>query len=178
MNLFHKNIDDVRAEIANGDQTPSFCRIWLEKEHSFGLNTDEAAYAIGTMFEAGSGTTAAALMPFMLAMVHHPEWQRRLQQEIDAVVGNSRLPDFDDIPRLPTIRAIIKETLRWRPVTAGGVPHQLIKDDFYEGIFSRREQAFTQTSGRPIEIPLSIQTQRISVSSAGWSPLGRCTASL
>lgn len=135
LNLFRKNIDDVRAEIANGDQTSSFCRSWLEKEHSFGLNTDEAAYAIGTMFEAGSGTTAAALMSFMLAMVHHPEWQRRLQQEIDAVVGNSRLPNFDDLPRLPTVRAIIKETLRWRPVTAGGVPHQLIKDDVYEGVF-------------------------------------------
>jgi cytochrome P450 len=74
-------------------------------------------------------------MSFMLAMVHHPEWQRRLQQEIDAVVGNSRLPNFDDIPRLPTVRAIIKETLRWRPVTAGGVPHQLIKDDVYVGTF-------------------------------------------
>ncbi|KAM0470198.1 hypothetical protein ACHAPX_010084 [Trichoderma viride] len=135
LSLFRKNIDDVRAEIANGDQTPSFCRSWLEKEHSFGVNTDEAAYVIGTMFEAGAGTTAAALMSFMLAMVHHPEWQRRLQQEIDAVVGNSRLPDFDDIPRLPTVRAIVKETLRWRPVTAGGVPHQLIKDDVYEGIF-------------------------------------------
>lgn len=135
LSLFRKNIDNVRAEIANGDQTPSFCRSWLEKEHSFGLNTDEAAYVIGTMFEAGAGTTAAALMSFMLSMVHHPEWQRRLQQELDAMVGNSRLPDFDDIPRLPTVRAIVKETLRWRPVTAGGVPHKLIKDDVYEGVF-------------------------------------------
>ncbi|KAK1236879.1 hypothetical protein MKX08_007827 [Trichoderma sp. CBMAI-0020] len=99
LSLFRKNIDDVRAEIAKGDQTPSFCRSWLEMVHSFGLNTDETAYAIGTMFEAGAGTTAAALMSFMLSMVHHPEWQRRLQQEFDAVVGNSRLPDFDDISR-------------------------------------------------------------------------------
>ncbi|KAL6887113.1 cytochrome P450 [Trichoderma evansii] len=113
LNLFRKNVDDVRDEMANGDQTPSFCRSWIEKEYSFGLNKSEAAYVIGTMFEAGAGTTAAALLSFMLVMVHHPEWQRRLQEEIDAVVGNSRLPNFDDIPRLPT----------------------LIKDDVYEGVF-------------------------------------------
>ncbi|KAL7908167.1 cytochrome P450 [Trichoderma velutinum] len=135
LNLFRQNLDDVRADIAKGSHTPSFCRSWLEKEQLTGLNNDEAAYVIGTMFEAGAGTTAAAMMSFVLAMVHHPEWQRRLHQEIDDVVGNSRLPNFDDIPRLPITRAIVKETLRWRPVTAGGLPHQLIKDDVYQGVF-------------------------------------------
>ncbi|RFU73869.1 cytochrome p450 [Trichoderma arundinaceum] len=135
LNLFRRNLDDVRADIAKGNQTPSFSKSWLEKEQLAGLANDEAAYVIGTMFEAGAGTTTSAMLSFVLAMVHHPEWQRRLHQEIDAVVGNSRLPNFDDIPRLPTVRAIVKETLRWRPVTAGGLPHQLIKDDIYQGIF-------------------------------------------
>ncbi|UKZ75803.1 hypothetical protein TrVFT333_003497 [Trichoderma virens FT-333] len=135
LDLFRRSLDDVRTEIAEGSQTPSFCRSWLEKEQLSGLSNDEAAYVIGTMFEAGSGTTTSAMLSFVLAMVHHPEWQRRLHQEIDAVVGNSRLPSFDDIQHLPITRAIVKETLRWRPVTAGGLPHQLIKDDIYEGIF-------------------------------------------
>jgi hypothetical protein len=33
---------------------------------------------------------------------------------------------------LPRVRAVAKETLRWRPVTAGGLPHMLIKDDTYK----------------------------------------------
>jgi cytochrome P450 len=135
LNLFRQCLDDVRADIAKGSQTPSFCRSWLEKEQLAGLTNDEAAYVIGTMFEAGAGTTTSAILSFVLAMVHHPEWQRRLQEEIDAIVGNARLPNFDDIPRLPITRAIVKETLRWRPVTAGGLPHQLIKDDIYQGVF-------------------------------------------
>ncbi|KAJ6552210.1 hypothetical protein DFH09DRAFT_925352, partial [Mycena vulgaris] len=42
------------------------------------------------------------------------------QREIDAVVGHDRLPNFEDKDSLPYIRAIIKETLRWRPVSPLG----------------------------------------------------------
>jgi hypothetical protein len=38
---------------------------------------------------------------FILAMVLHPEVMHRAQQEIDAVVGSGRLPDFADRPHLP-----------------------------------------------------------------------------
>jgi cytochrome P450 len=34
---------------------------------------------------------------------------------------------------LPYIRAMVKETLRWHPITPGGVPHRLMQDDWYEG---------------------------------------------
>lgn len=36
--------------------------------------------------------------------------------ELDAVVGNNRLPTFSDRPNLPYIDALIKEVLRWKPV--------------------------------------------------------------
>jgi cytochrome P450 len=87
------------------------------------------------MFEAGSGTTSAAMMSFMLAMVLHPEWFQKLQEEVDQVCGTERLPYLDDVPQLPTVRAVVKEVLRWRPVTAGGLPHMCVKDDVYEGLF-------------------------------------------
>jgi cytochrome P450 len=133
LKLFSQMIDNVRSEIKGGSQKESFVRTWLENRSQYELTDDEAAYVIGTLFEAGAGTTAAALMSFVLAMVQHPDWQRKLHTEIDKVVGDYRLPTFDDIPHLPTVRAIIKETLRWRPVTAGGFPHQLIRDDTYDG---------------------------------------------
>jgi cytochrome P450 len=135
LSLFREGINDVRQQMAAGTASPSFARSWLEKKDAYDLTDDEAAYVVGTLFEAGAGTTSAAMMSFTLAMVHYPKWQGRLQDEIDFVVGDSRLPTFADIPNLPTVRAVVKETLRWRPVTAGGVPHQLIKDDVYDGFF-------------------------------------------
>ncbi|RDW66366.1 hypothetical protein BP6252_10001 [Coleophoma cylindrospora] len=134
LDLFRSLLGEVRERMAKGTCPPCFMKTFLEDQESFQLSDDEGAYVIGTLFEAGSGTTASAMMSYVLAMTHHSEWQEIMAEELDRVVGD-RMPEFDDIPQLPTIRAVIKEVLRWRPVTAGGVPHQLIKDDIYEGYF-------------------------------------------
>ena len=49
---------------------------------------------------------------FILAILIHPNVQRKAQQEIDSVVGSDRLPDFSDIPHLTYLTAAIKESLR------------------------------------------------------------------
>lgn len=132
LSLFRQLQDDVRRAVEKHSQVQSFTRTFIENKDSYQLSDDEGAYVVGTLFEAGSGTTAAAMMSFCLAMCHFPEWQKKMQDELDAHVG-SQMPEFDDIPKLPTVRAVIKEVLRWRPVTAGGFPHQLTKDDEYNG---------------------------------------------
>ena len=60
---------------------------------------------------AGSETTMATLENFFLAMTLHPEVQKKAQKELDAVVGNGRLPTFNDRPYLPYINCIIKVPL-------------------------------------------------------------------
>jgi hypothetical protein len=61
------------------------------------------------------------MISFMLEMGLHPCSHHGLQREMDAVVRSGTLSTFEDIPNLPTVRAVAKETLRWRPVTAGGL---------------------------------------------------------
>jgi len=52
------------------------------------------------------------------------------------VVGPDRLPTFDDLSKLNYIRAIVSETLRYRPVPVlGGTSHSSISDDVYKGMF-------------------------------------------
>ena len=70
---------------------------------------------------AGSDTSAAAMSWWSLAMLAHPEVQKRAQDELDAVVGQGRVPTFADKSHLPYIMAVVKETIRWRPVTPSGV---------------------------------------------------------
>jgi cytochrome P450 len=60
--------------------------------------------------------TVAAVQAFFLAMAMHPDVQRKAQAEIDAVVGQDRLPDFSDRAKLPYVNAIVKETLRWHSI--------------------------------------------------------------
>jgi cytochrome P450 len=128
--LLQEGID--KSKQTNDPAAANFCGKWHENKDNFNISFDHAAYTIGTLFEAGAGTTAATMMSFMLAMTLHPAEFKALQAELDRVVGPDRLPSFSDMPDLPRVRAIAKETLRWRPVTAGGLPHQLTKDDVYK----------------------------------------------
>ena len=129
LDLFRGLQNDVRNSKGGSE---NFTSKFLEGQEKSGLSDDEGAYVVGTLFEAGAGTTSAALMSFLLAMIVHPDAMRKLQEEVDTCVGTQRMPTFDDMANLPRVRAVVKETLRWRPVTAGGVPHQLVKDDIYE----------------------------------------------
>lgn len=75
LKFFRTLINDVRAEREANVMAPSFTNTWLEEQDAYGLTEDEAAYVIGTLFEAGSGTTASAMMSFMLTMTLYPQWQ-------------------------------------------------------------------------------------------------------
>lgn len=68
-------------------------------------------------------------------MLHYPDVMRKAQAELDTVVGQDRLPDYQDRKKLPYIQALINETLRWRPIAAlGGTPHAVTEDDVYQGM--------------------------------------------
>ena len=66
----------------------------------------------------------------------------KAQAEIDAVVGVGRLPTTADRPLLPYIEAMMKETMRWNPVTPLALPHAVAKDDEYEGYFFKKGTVF------------------------------------
>ncbi|GAB1517022.1 hypothetical protein RhiTH_000065 [Rhizoctonia solani] len=83
--------------------------------------------------EAGTDTTVASSLIFVMAMAMHPEVQTRAQAEIDSVLGGSRLPEMDDRQSMPYVHAIVKEVLRWRSVLPLGTPHASIEEDFYQG---------------------------------------------
>lgn len=52
-------------------------------------------------FMAGSETTSTTLTWAMLYMVRYPQVQRKVQEELDTVVGRNRNPTLQDRPSLP-----------------------------------------------------------------------------
>ena len=68
-------------------------------------------------------------------MVLSPDIQRKAQEELDKVVGFSRLPVYEDRENLPYINALCKEVLRWHPIIPLGVPHRVTEDDVFDGYF-------------------------------------------
>lgn len=62
-------------------------------------------------------------------MMCYPEVQRKAQAEIDRVVGTDRLPSIKDRERLPYIRALCWEVLRWQPNAPLGKHHELFQTE-------------------------------------------------
>ncbi|KAG1840953.1 cytochrome P450 [Suillus tomentosus] len=126
--LFNGQLDAVRRQMREGTARPSFARFMLEHQKQYQLEDKDLAYIAGTMFGAGSDTTASAITIMMMAAATHIDAQARVQEELDNVVGRTRLPTFDDQEMLPQVNAFMLESLRWRPVSLGGFPHRAIKD--------------------------------------------------
>ncbi|THG94643.1 hypothetical protein EW026_g6867 [Hermanssonia centrifuga] len=59
--------------------------------------------------------------------------QQKARQELDAVIGDTRLPEFEDFDALPYIQAIVLESLRWLPVLPLSIPHKVMVEDEYQG---------------------------------------------
>ena len=72
---------------------------------------------------------------FMLAMLTHPSVLAKAQKEMDSVVGSSRLPTFEDRASLPYLECVMSEVLRWGVPVPMGLPHRLMEDDVYNGMF-------------------------------------------
>lgn len=79
-----------------------------------------------------SGTLTSAI----LALCLFPDVQTTAQDEIDAVVGTSRSPTWDDFDagRFPYVSALAKEILRWRSVTElGSATEASLRNHIYRG---------------------------------------------
>ncbi|KAK5032812.1 hypothetical protein LTS07_004222 [Exophiala sideris] len=120
-----------KKHVMNSDV--SFARRFLKSKDDWGLSDREIVWVLSSIYGGASGTSATAMQSIILNTCLFPEWQQRIQNEIDEVVGGNRLPDMDDFASMPTVRAVIKESMRWRPVLSGGFPHAVTKDDVYEG---------------------------------------------
>ncbi|EEC00078.1 hypothetical protein MPER_00058, partial [Moniliophthora perniciosa FA553] len=53
--------------------------------------------------------SATTIEWLVIAMLAFPDVQRKVQAEIDAVIGQSRIPTLADMENLPYMRAVVKE---------------------------------------------------------------------
>lgn len=133
---------------SDSQKRDSIYRHFLENRDAYEASDKEAGYAFQAMVGAGTRSPHNALLTFLYLMMEHPVWQTRLREVVDAVVGDARLPCFDDIPQLPTVRAVVKEGIRYRSIVAElGIPHRLERDDIYEGYFFPRGTVFFANAG-------------------------------
>ena len=103
------------------------------EESKLSLLSDD--YIVNTMEDMFRGflPISYALRWIIAYMVHHPQCQIEIQNQLDEVVGRDRMPGLDDRPYLPLVQATIMEVLRLANVTEVGIPHYTLKDTSLAG---------------------------------------------
>ena len=68
----------------------------IQNTFLFLYKDDNLVVSMGDLFVAGGETTATTLRWAFLILSWHPEIQRKMQDEINSVIGRERLPTLED----------------------------------------------------------------------------------
>jgi cytochrome P450 len=137
-----RNIEQQHSSSTPTDQ-PGIFNEFLANRKNYDISDIEANNAFSALIGGGTRSPHNALLTFVYLMMAYPEWQTKLQAQVDGVVGSQRLPNWDDIPNLPLVRAVVKEGIRYRSIVAElGIPHALDEDDVYEGFHFKKGTVF------------------------------------
>jgi cytochrome P450 len=126
--LFDKTKDDhQRGGQANTFVSASIAaKISREENRVLFEKEEEAKCAVGMLCTVAVFTIAGPATLFVMAMILHPEWQQKVRDQIDEIIGEEML-DLSHSPRLPVLRAAIKECLRWKSTVPLGEQDNLCK---------------------------------------------------
>jgi cytochrome P450 len=73
---------------------------------------NELQMVAAVLFIGGADTSTGVMAVLLRELVRHPEILEKAHEEIDRVVGEDRLPAFEDRINLPYLECIVQETLR------------------------------------------------------------------
>ncbi|KAG6815519.1 hypothetical protein H0H93_009598, partial [Arthromyces matolae] len=133
--LYVRLLDDAKTRMRTTLMPDCISTQVTNDQEKTGMSYIEIAYTLASSFGAGFETTSASIETFIFSMLHFPDAMKKAQEELDRVVGSDRMPEFGDKDNLPYTNALIKETMRWRPVAAfGAAAHAVTVDDEYNGM--------------------------------------------
>lgn len=121
--FFSGILEEHKAEARNGRGKNDFLSVLLSLRNDADgeggklTDTDMKALLLD-LFTAGTDTSASTVEWAIAELIRHPKMMKRLQEEIDSVVGRDRRRLKEtDIPKLPYLQAVVKETFRLHPST-------------------------------------------------------------
>ncbi len=98
-----------------------------DEETGTQLNDREICNELKTLFGAGHETTALMLMWTLHLLASNPQVQRKLQEEVDTVLGG-RVPGLDDLKAMPYTEKVLNESMRIYPPAWSLMVRQAVDD--------------------------------------------------
>ena len=88
---------------------------------------------LNNLLLAGVSTTTRSLYAFINILLHHKDVSKKIQKELDAVMGTRKEVTGEDRDKMPYMRACLFELQRYATVNSSGLPHCTVKDTTLAG---------------------------------------------
>jgi len=135
-NMLEMPFKAARDRIESGTYLPSFTSYSysrIDEKDDLAWQEYLVKATAATIYSDGTDTTVSAMAYGLIGLLNRPDVLRRAQEEIDAAIAFGDLPTFDDEDKLPMLKAICLEALRWENVIPMPIPRMLTEDDVYKG---------------------------------------------
>ncbi|UCD97551.1 MAG: cytochrome P450 [Chloroflexota bacterium] len=129
--IIYRLIEDRRKSADKGDDLLGMLLEARDEDTGEMMDDKQLRDELVTMFLAGHETTAIALSWSLALLSQHPTVRRRLQAEVDTILGN-RLPSAEDFNDLQFTLAVVSEAMRLYPPLPLTL-RQAKEDDILEG---------------------------------------------
>ncbi|XP_031267955.1 trimethyltridecatetraene synthase-like [Pistacia vera] len=142
---FHDHVFDEHRAKREGvkdfeakDMVDSLLRLADDPKLDAKLTSDSVKGFTQDLIAGGTDTSATTVEWAMSELLKQPELMKKATEELDRVIGRERWVEEKDIPQLPYIDAIMKETMRIHPVAVLLAPHLALEDCNVAGYHIRK----------------------------------------
>ncbi|OWF47676.1 Cytochrome P450 2J6 [Mizuhopecten yessoensis] len=137
LEYFAKQVQNHRDTL-HQNETRDFIDAFLHEQNKCGSDTqvftdDNLVITLLHLFAAGTETVATAIRYSVLFLLHNPDKQEKMFEEINTVVGQSRPVTGADRSKLPYCEAALTEVLRCANIVPLSVQHGAKRDIPFKG---------------------------------------------
>ncbi|XP_030468716.1 cytochrome P450 71AU50-like [Syzygium oleosum] len=135
--FFEKIIDEHVKSKKDEGESKDFVDVMLGfmglNEGEYHIDRPHIKAIILDMLSGSMDTSATAIEWAMAELIKHPSSMKKLQEELEKVVGLNRAVEESDVEGLDYLDMVIKETLRLHPVAPLLLPHEATEDCIVNG---------------------------------------------
>ncbi|XP_038897271.1 cytochrome P450 71AU50-like [Benincasa hispida] len=129
---FLERIIDEHLQSNNINVTEDVVDIMLDimgsRQTDYQIDRSTIKTIILDLLLAGTNTSVTSIGWALAELIRHPEVMKKVQEELEEVVGLNRMVQESDLAHLKYLEMVVKEVFRLHPPAPLFLPHQALKD--------------------------------------------------
>ncbi|XP_009770873.1 cytochrome P450 71AU50-like [Nicotiana tabacum] len=131
--VIDEHVQSTEEQKQAKDMVDTLMDIMQSKEAEFEFDRRHIKAILLDLLIASMDTSSTTIEWILTELLRHPEVMKKLQNELEQVVGKNRMVEESDLKNLQYLDMVIKEGCRLHPVAPLLLPHESIEDCTVDG---------------------------------------------